>query len=89
MGGDVFAGTNFVEAFQVLVDDPNTEGVMMIMVLQEIEVTEVSVEVVVVVVVVVAVAVEVEIEATREEGKKKRAGEVLRGGPPLLKMLSL
>jgi succinyl-CoA synthetase alpha subunit len=30
MGGDVFAGTNFVEAFQVLVDDPNTEGIIMI-----------------------------------------------------------
>lgn len=30
MGGDVFAGTNFVEAFQVLVDDPDTEGIIMI-----------------------------------------------------------
>jgi succinyl-CoA synthetase alpha subunit len=30
MGGDVFAGTNFVEAFQVLADDPNTEGIIMI-----------------------------------------------------------
>ncbi|ETN36454.1 uncharacterized protein HMPREF1541_08732 [Cyphellophora europaea CBS 101466] len=30
MGGDVFAGTNFVEAFQVLVEDPNTEGIIMI-----------------------------------------------------------
>lgn len=30
MGGDVFAGTNFIEAFQVLVDDPNTEGIIMI-----------------------------------------------------------
>lgn len=30
MGGDVFAGTNFVEAFQILVDDPNTEGIIMI-----------------------------------------------------------
>lgn len=30
MGGDVFAGTTFVEAFQVLVDDPDTEGIIMI-----------------------------------------------------------
>ena len=30
MGGDVFAGTNFVEAFQVLVGDPDTEGIIMI-----------------------------------------------------------
>lgn len=30
MGGDVLAGTNFVEAFQVLVEDENTEGIIMI-----------------------------------------------------------
>jgi succinyl-CoA synthetase alpha subunit len=30
MGGDVMAGTNFVEAFEVLVDDENTEGIIMI-----------------------------------------------------------
>ena len=30
MGGDVFAGTNFVEAFEVLVDDPQTEGIIMV-----------------------------------------------------------
>lgn len=30
MGGDVIAGTNFVEAFQVLVEDEHTEGIIMI-----------------------------------------------------------
>lgn len=30
MGGDVLAGTNFVEAFQVLIEDENTEGIIMI-----------------------------------------------------------
>ncbi|RMZ78706.1 hypothetical protein DV737_g3737, partial [Chaetothyriales sp. CBS 132003] len=30
MGGDIFAGTNFAEALQVLVDDPNTEGIIII-----------------------------------------------------------
>ncbi|RMD41731.1 hypothetical protein DV735_g3405, partial [Chaetothyriales sp. CBS 134920] len=30
IGGDVFAGTNFVEACQVLVDDPHTEGIVLI-----------------------------------------------------------
>ncbi|RMZ92419.1 hypothetical protein DV736_g323, partial [Chaetothyriales sp. CBS 134916] len=30
MGGDILAGTNFTEAFQVLVDDPNTEGIIII-----------------------------------------------------------
>lgn len=30
MGGDVLAGTNFVEAFQVLVEDEHTEGIVMI-----------------------------------------------------------
>jgi succinyl-CoA synthetase alpha subunit len=30
MGGDVFAGTNFVEAFQVLTEDPDTEGIIMV-----------------------------------------------------------
>ncbi|KAJ4503891.1 hypothetical protein HRR83_008701 [Exophiala dermatitidis] len=30
MGGDVLAGTNFVEAFQVLVEDEHTEGIIMI-----------------------------------------------------------
>ncbi|KIX08098.1 uncharacterized protein Z518_02753 [Rhinocladiella mackenziei CBS 650.93] len=30
IGGDVLAGTNFVEAFQVLVEDENTEGIIMI-----------------------------------------------------------
>ncbi|EXJ77409.1 succinyl-CoA synthetase alpha subunit [Capronia epimyces CBS 606.96] len=30
MGGDVLAGTNFVEAFQVLVEDEYTEGIIMI-----------------------------------------------------------
>ncbi|KIV78995.1 hypothetical protein PV11_06589 [Exophiala sideris] len=30
MGGDILAGTNFVEAFQVLVEDENTEGIIMI-----------------------------------------------------------
>lgn len=30
MGGDVLAGTNFVEAFQILVEDEKTEGIVMI-----------------------------------------------------------
>lgn len=30
MGGDVLAGTNFVEAFQILVEDEKTEGIIMI-----------------------------------------------------------
>lgn len=30
MGGDVLAGTNFVEAFQILVEDEHTEGIIMI-----------------------------------------------------------
>ncbi|KIW91263.1 uncharacterized protein Z519_08159 [Cladophialophora bantiana CBS 173.52] len=30
MGGDVLAGTTFTEAFQVLVEDENTEGIIMI-----------------------------------------------------------
>ena len=30
MGGDIFAGTNFIESFQVLVDDPDTEGIIMV-----------------------------------------------------------
>ena len=30
MGGDVIAGTNFVEAFQVFEDDPKTEGIIMV-----------------------------------------------------------
>ena len=30
MGGDVLAGTNFIEAFQILVEDVHTEGIIMI-----------------------------------------------------------